>query len=81
MVVDRIHCGDRPSVGKDYTRKLHSFSIPHFSQADAIYAKDLVGVRGYGVADEAEMLANKRIQKMERIARNGHILMKLHVVR
>lgn len=69
LVVDRVR-GDRPSVGKDYTRKLHSFSIPHFSQADAIYAKDLAGVRGYGVADEAEMLANKRAQKMERIARN-----------
>lgn len=69
LVVDRVR-GDRSSVGKDYTRKLHTFAIPHFNQQDAIYPKDLVGVRAYGSASEAEQLAAVRARKMERIARN-----------
>jgi hypothetical protein len=68
VIVDRVR-GDRHNQSKDYTRKLHSFVTPHFNMDDAIYPKDLVNVRAYGSADEAEMLANLRTRKMERIRR------------
>lgn len=68
VIVDRIR-GDRGNQGKDYTRKLHSFVIPHFNEQDAIYPKDLANVRAYGVQSEAETLAAVRTRKMERIRR------------
>lgn len=69
VIVDRVR-GERGNVGKDYTRKLHTFAIPHFPHDDAIYPKDLTAVRAYGSADEAERLADVRTRKMERIAQN-----------
>lgn len=69
VIVDRVR-GERGNVGKDYTRKLHTFAIPHFPYDDAIYPKDLAAVRAYGSADEAERLADVRTRKMERIAQN-----------
>lgn len=68
VVVDRVR-GERGNQNKDYTRKLHAFVVPHFKLDDAIYPKDLTNVRAYGTADEAEMLANVRTRKMERIRR------------
>lgn len=68
LIVDRVR-GDRSNQGKDYTRKLHSFVIPHFNESDAIYPKDLANVRAYGSQTEAEVLANVRTRKMERIRR------------
>ena len=67
VIVDRVR-GERGTVGKDYTRKLHTFAIPHMPYDDAIYPKDLVAVRAYGSADEQETLAAVRARKMERIA-------------
>jgi len=69
VIVDRVR-GERGNVGKDYTRKLHTFAIPHFPHDDAIYPKDLTAVRAYGSADESERLADVRTRKMERIAQN-----------
>lgn len=69
VIVDRVR-GERGNVGKDYTRKLHTFAIPHFPHDDQIYPKDLTAVRAYGSADEAERLAEVRTRKMERIAQN-----------
>jgi len=66
LIVDRVR-GERNSVNKDYTRKLHSFVIPHFPDDDAILPSDLQGVRAYGSPDQADQLANVRARKMERI--------------
>lgn len=66
LIVDRVR-GERSNVNKDYTRKLHSFIVPHFPLDDAIYPQDLQGKRAYGSATEAENLAAVRSRKMERI--------------
>jgi hypothetical protein len=68
LLVDRVR-GDRSSVGKDYTRKVHTFAVPHFPLEDAILPKDLEGSRAYGKASEEEKLAEVRARKMQRIAR------------
>lgn len=70
LIVDRVR-GDRSNVNKDFTRKLHSFPVPHFPLDDAIYPKDLQGRRAYGAPSEAENLEAVRMRKMERI-RRGH---------
>lgn len=69
LIIDRVR-GDRSNVGKDYARKMHSFNIPHFPLDDYISPKDLVGNRAYGKPNEAEILAEVRNRKMERIRRN-----------
>lgn len=69
LIVDRIR-GDRPSTNKDGTRKIHTFAIPHFPDSDAIYPKDLAGVRAYGNPNEADNLARLRTDKMARIRQN-----------
>lgn len=69
LIVDRIR-GDRPSVNKDGTRKIHTFSVPHFPDSDAIYPKDLAGIRAYGNPTEADTLARVRADKMARIRQN-----------
>ncbi len=70
LIVDRVR-GDRASVGKDYSRKIHSFAVPHFPHDDYISPSDLQGKRAYGSASEAETIANVRARKLER-ARMNH---------
>jgi len=36
LLEDRVR-GQRASVNKDYSRKIHGFSVPHFPGDDAIY--------------------------------------------
>lgn len=69
LIVDRVR-GDRAQVGKDATRKLHTFAVPHFPYDDAISPQDLQGKRAYGKAGEAETLEAVRARKMERIRQN-----------
>ena len=66
LIVDSVR-GSRAIVGKDATRKLHSFQIPHFAQEDSILPQDIQGKRAYGSASEAETLDLVRARKMERI--------------
>lgn len=68
LIVDRVR-GDRATVGKDATRKLHSFAVPHFPYDDAISPQDLQGKRAYG-KEGVETLAEVRTRKMERIRQN-----------
>ncbi len=70
IIVDRVR-GDRANQNKDYTRKLHSFAIPHFPLDDAILPKDLQGKSAYTNLSEADTLDAVRMRKMERI-RNSH---------
>lgn len=69
IIVDRIR-GDRSNVGKDASRKLHSFQVPHFPMEDAIYPQDIQGKRAYGSVTEAETFDLVRARKMERIRQN-----------
>lgn len=69
LIVDRVR-GDRATVGKDATRKLHVFSVPHFPYDDFISPQDIQGKRAYGKAGDAETLDAVRARKMERIRQN-----------
>lgn len=69
IIVDRVR-GDRSTQNRDYTRKIHSFLVPHFPLEDAIYPKDIQGRRAYGSATEAETFDAVRMRKMERIRQN-----------
>jgi hypothetical protein len=69
LIVDRVR-GDRAQVGKDATRKLHTFAVPHFPYDDAISPQDLQGKRAYGSAAGVETLDAVRARKMERIVQN-----------
>lgn len=69
VIVDRIR-GERSNVGRDYQRKIHTFSIPHFPMEDAIYPQDIQGQRAYGSLTSAETFDAVRARKMERIRQN-----------
>ena len=69
ILVDHVR-GDRATQGKDATRKLHSFLVPHFPHDDFISPQDLQGKRAYGSPDQAETEAAVRARKMERIRQN-----------
>lgn len=69
LIVDRVR-GDRGQVGKDATRKLHTFAVPHFPYDDYISPKDVQGKRAYGAPAQAETLAAVRTRKLERIRQN-----------
>jgi len=69
LVVDVVR-GTRSNVGRDFTRKIHSFNVPHFPMEDAIYPQDIQGKRAYGSATEAETLDAVRGRKLQRIAQN-----------
>lgn len=68
LIVDRVR-GDRTVVGKDATRKLHTFAVPHFPYSDSISPQDIQGKRAYG-QDGVETLEAVRVRKMERIRQN-----------
>lgn len=69
LIIDRVR-GERATVNKDYTRKIHTFAVPHFPYDEAIMPQDIQGKRAYGSMNEAETLAAVRARKMERIAQN-----------
>jgi hypothetical protein len=69
LIVDRVR-GERAQVNKDYTRKIHSFPVPHFPYDEAILPQDIQGKRAYGDFSQAENLAAVRARKMERIRQN-----------
>lgn len=69
LIVDRVR-GDRGNVGKDYTRKIHTFAVPHFPYDDYISPQDVQGKRAYGSMGDAENLEAVRMRKMERIRQN-----------
>jgi hypothetical protein len=69
LIVDRVR-GERSNMGKDFSRKLHTFAIPHFPHDDAISPQDIQGKRAYGSATDAETLEAVRTRKMERIRQN-----------
>lgn len=66
--------GARNLVGKDDTRQIHAFSIPHFTLDDAVSPNDLQGKRAYG-SDSADVEAAVVARKLERIRRNHAITM------
>lgn len=68
LLVDRVR-GDRGTQGKDATRKLHTFAVPHFPHDDYISPQDLQGKRAYG-SMEVEQLPAVRARKLERIRQN-----------
>lgn len=70
LIVDRVR-GDRSNVSKDYSRKIHSFPVPHFPLDDAIFPKDIQGKSSYSDLSQEDNLAEVRARKMERI-RNSH---------
>lgn len=68
LLVDRVR-GDRGNVGKDPSRKLHTFAVPHFPYDDYISPQDLQGKRAYG-SESVETLEAVRARKLERIRQN-----------
>jgi len=68
LIVDRKR-GERASVNGPYTRKLHTFPVPHFPLDDAIFPKDIQGKRAYG-SQNVETLDLLRARRMERIRRD-----------
>lgn len=69
LLVDRVR-GDRGTMGKDASRKLHTFAVPHFPHDDYISPQDLQGKRAYGSAAGVETLEQVRARKLERIRQN-----------
>lgn len=69
LIVDQVR-GGRNNVSKDYTRKIHTFPIPHFPLQDYISPSDLQGKRAYGSQGDAEQLEAVRMRKLERIRRD-----------
>ena len=70
LILDRVR-GDRNNQNKDYTRKLHSFPVPHFPLDDYITPQDVQGKRAYGQPNAADTLAAVRARKLQRI-RQSH---------
>jgi Phage major capsid protein E len=66
LIGDKVR-GARASVNKDYTRKMHSFPMPHFPLDDAILPADIQGKRAFGSPEREEELASVRGRKMERM--------------
>ncbi len=69
LIIDRVR-GEKNTVSKDGTRKLHSFVIPHFPLDDYISPKDLQNKSAYTDFNEVEQLQNVRTRKLERLRQN-----------
>ena len=64
LLKDQVR-GYKPQTGVDYTRKIHSYAIPHFPYADQILPGDIQGRRAYG-SDAAETKNAVMARKIER---------------
>ncbi len=63
LIVDRVR-GEKNSVSKDGSRKLHTFAIPHFPLDDYITPKDLQNKSAYEDFNAVEQLDNVRTRKI-----------------
>lgn len=70
LLVDKVR-GEKNTVGKDGTRKLHTFAIPHYPHDEYISPKDLKAVSAYDNMNEVERLDAVRQRKLFR-ARQNH---------
>lgn len=70
LLVDMVR-GTKPTVGKDGTRKLHTFAIPHFPHDEFITPADLAAKSAYDNFDEVEQYDKVLMRKMAR-ARQNH---------
>lgn len=68
-IVDMVR-GSRPTVGKDFTRKLYSFPVAHYPHYDSLKPEDIAGKTAYGSNDQAENVAQAVARKLKRIRRN-----------
>lgn len=69
LIIDRVR-GEKNTVNKDGTRKLHTMAVPHFPLDDYISPKDLQSKSAYDNFDEAEQLEKVRMRKLLRIRQN-----------
>lgn len=69
LIVDRVR-GEKNSVSKDGTRRLHTFAVPHFPLDDFISPKDLQQKSAYDNFSEQEQLDAVRTRKLMRIRQN-----------
>jgi hypothetical protein len=69
VLVDKQR-GERATVGKDQTRELRSFVLPHFPHDEYITPRDIQGKLAFGSPEQAENLGAVRARKLERIRWN-----------
>ncbi len=69
VLVDMVR-GTKPTVGKDGTRVLHAFALPHFPHDEYISPKDLKQVSAYDNFNEVEQLEKVRAEKLKRAKMN-----------
>ncbi len=69
LLLDQVR-GQKNTVGKDGTRVLHTFAIPHFPGDDAISPKDLQNKSAYSNFNEVEQLDSIRQRKLLRLKQN-----------
>ena len=69
LVVDRVR-GEKNTVSKEGSRKLHTFAIPHMPLDDYISPKDLVARSAYDNFNEVEQLDAVRQRKLIRLRQN-----------
>lgn len=68
-LIKDVHRGARHTVISDPTRRMHAFSIPHFTLDASITPRDIQGKRAFGVED-LETLAAVRARKLEVIRKS-----------
>lgn len=69
LIVDRVR-GEKNTVSKNGTRKLHTFPLVHYPLDDFISPKDLQSKSAYDNFDEAEQLEKVRQRKLIRLRQN-----------
>lgn len=69
LIIDRVR-GEKNTVSKEGTRKLHTFAVPHYPQDDFISPKDLVAKSAYDNFNEVEQLDAVRQRKLIRLRQN-----------
>lgn len=69
LIIDRVR-GEKNTVGKDGTRKLHTFAVPHYPADDFISPKDLQAKSAYDNFNEVEQLDKVRQRKLLRLRQN-----------
>lgn len=71
LIGDKVR-GERNNVGKDYTRLIKAYPVPHFPYDDAIKPEDIQGKAAYGGSGPGipERLDMVRARKLERIRRS-----------
>lgn len=70
--------GTEPPMGSTDKRSMRNFNIPRVAKSDQVFAREVANVRAFGTESELETVAQKIVQKQQKLLTEHALTMEYH---